>query len=150
MYDHYFQIAVSLTAMSTILVVLVLASGTTVKAAPLLVIAEIHLLIRLFEQSVTVRLLADRSRLEWFVSKLWSSRKSDQRVAIRVLSRVAGLRFGHSYSDLLYSRKAHDRRCVLWKNWWTRHKDRLVWDASLGMYLTPEDSEEEASGDSRN
>lgn len=90
MYDHYLQIAVLLTAMTMILGALVLASGMTLKAAPLLAIAEIDLFIRLFKQTVTVRLLADRSRLEWFVSKLWSPRRSDQRVAIWVLSRIAG------------------------------------------------------------
>jgi len=63
---------------------------------------------------------------------LWNSSRFVQMFAVRNLSLIFGCRFG---CPPLWSRKRHEKCCALWREWWSKKKGEINWDADLRLFV---------------
>jgi len=82
------------------------------------------------------RELSDLSALQSFVNEnLFSDNRWKQIRGMDHLSVVAGDRFG----EVATSSRRVAEVLPRWRHWWQQNQAALVWDAQLGVYLSPAD-----------
>ena len=100
----------------------------------LAVFALFYFVLQIFRLLV-IAATSQEEGLEPIVRNLESHSLSRRYMATKMLSWVAGDRFGALGAFDVTSTRDRSRCCALWLQWWKHNRNRLRWDAEISRYV---------------